>query len=134
MASKPPGERAEPEDGAVQQGKALSEGVAAGNVRDFVSDNGVELGVVPLAPGGGQQNGGAQRTHRNRNGNQFGFGGLRDGDKAPCGCARGESLSQAGIVNWLRSLQQSPAERKAHEESREQNQSDGEIDSGCDNA
>jgi hypothetical protein len=57
VAVKPPGERAEPEDGAVQQGKTLSEGVAAGNVRDFVGDNGVELSVVPLAPGGGQQNG-----------------------------------------------------------------------------
>ena len=75
VAVKPPGERAEPEDRAVKQGKTLSEGVAAGNVRNFVRYDGVELRVFPLAPGGGQQNGGAQRAHRDRHGNHFGFGG-----------------------------------------------------------
>ena len=75
----------------MQQRKTLSEGIAAGNVRQFVSDDGVKLRIFPLAPGGGQDNGGTQRTHGDRHGNQLGFGSLRNGGKAPGGCARGEA-------------------------------------------
>ena len=51
MAVEPPGERAEPEDGAMQKRQALGERVVTGYVRDFVGEDGVELGVIPFAPG-----------------------------------------------------------------------------------
>ena len=121
MTVEPPGERAEPENCAMQQRKALGESVAAGDVGDFVGDDGVELGVVPFAPGGGQQNGGAQRAHGDRNGNQFGFGGLRD--RRPCprrGRARRVFVVRRGSSIVVRLAQQAAAEREADEEAREQ--------------
>src|SRR5271167_585091 len=51
-AMQPPTERAEPEDGAVQERKALGKRVAANDVREFVGDHGVKRGRVPFAPFG----------------------------------------------------------------------------------
>jgi hypothetical protein len=91
-AVEPPGERAEPENRAMQKRQALSESVAAGEVRYLVRDDGVELGIVSLGPVGGQQNHGAQSAHGDRHGNQFGFGNLRNGGQAQSGGPRGQPL------------------------------------------
>ena len=132
VAVEPPRERAEPEEGAMQKGKTLGEGVAAGDVRNFVRHDGVELGIVPFAPGGGQQNGAASRADGERHDGQFGFGGLRNRGKAPCRSACGESVSDAGIVDRLRGLQEAPGVCETDEKTREQNKCDDEINRGRD--
>jgi len=76
MPVEPPGERAEPEDGAMQKGEMLGEGIAADDMRDFVDDDRVEFGVVPLAPVRGEQDHGTQGAQGYGHENQFGFGGL----------------------------------------------------------
>ena len=48
VAVEKPGERAEPEDGAMQKRQALGERVAAENVGEFMREDGVELGGVPV--------------------------------------------------------------------------------------
>lgn len=113
---EPPGEWAEPEDRAMQKGKTLSESVATRYVRHLVRDDRVEFGVVPFAPTGGQQNCGAQRTHGDRHGNEFGFERLGNEGKARGVGARGKPQGYARFVNPLRPLDQTAAECETHEE------------------
>ncbi len=102
MAVEPPGERAEPEDGAMQKRETLSERVVTRDVRDFVSEDGVELGVVPFTPVGGQKNSGAQHAHGERDGNEFGLGWLGNSDES-CGARMVREFGgEARVVNGLR--------------------------------
>jgi len=88
---EPPGEWAEPEERAMQKGKALGERVATRYVRDLVCDDRVELGIVPFAPAGGQKNCGLQHAHGDWHGNEFGFDGVRNTGEARGIRARNQS-------------------------------------------
>ena len=132
MSIEPPGERVEPEQGAMQKGKALGKSVATGYVRDLVSDDSVELVVVPFPPTGGEKNCGAPHAHREWYRNQVGLGCVRNDGEAGGAGACGEALNRAQIVDRFRGLQQAAAICETDEEAREQNQSDHEIDSDSD--
>src|SRR4029077_8981919 len=102
MPIQPPGKRAEPENHAVQKRKALGESVAPRNVRHLVRDDSVELRVVPIAPAGRKQHYGAQNAHRDRYGDEFGFGSLWNEGK-PGGLSAGSKPDgYAGFANHLR--------------------------------
>ena len=58
----------------MQKREALGERVAAGYVGEFVGEDGVEFGGVPVTPVGGEENGRAERAHRHGDGNEFRFG------------------------------------------------------------
>ncbi len=90
MPIEPPGERAEPEDGAVEKGKALSKSVAPRHVRHLVGDDGIELRVVPFLPANWQQDRRAERAHRDWHGDEFGFGQPWNQGKSTAACAGGE--------------------------------------------
>ena len=76
-AVEPPTERAEPKNRAMQKRKTFGESVAAGDVRNFVRENGVEFGRFPFAPGGGKQNRGIFGAKGDRDREELRFGEAR---------------------------------------------------------
>ncbi len=60
VAIEKPGERTEPEDRAMEKRQALGKRVAPGNVGEFMGEDGVELGDVPIAPVGREEDRRAQ--------------------------------------------------------------------------
>ena len=86
LAIKPPTERTEPKGSAMKERETLCERVAALDVGDFVSHYGIKLGIVPISPGGGKQNGGAADSECDGHENDFGLGEARQFLEP--GCAR----------------------------------------------
>ena len=65
---QPPGQRMEPEDGAIQQGQPLDQGVAAPHVLAFMGQYRVQLRLRPRAPAFRQNHRGTQPSDCDRRG------------------------------------------------------------------
>ena len=128
MAVEPPRQRTEPEDGAMDQSNALRESVAARDMREFVGEDGIKLGVVPLAPSRRQKNGGAQSADREWHRNMFGFEKRRSRAEIRRMSAAVERKSRAGIVDALGGTQQAAGESESEQETPEQQGSDGQVE------
>src|ERR1700691_1190121 len=119
MPREPPAERAEPKDRAMKKREAFGERVAADDVRDFMSQYGVEFGGFPFAPAGGEQNGGATHAEGDWHGEQIGFGQARRGAQACCATEKIQARHAVRVCNTLRfpfeAAPQDYAEREAHQ-------------------
>ncbi len=134
MAREPPTERAEPENRAMQQRQALGERVAAGDVRNFVREDGVEFRGFPIAPAGGKQNRGAAHAECYWHGEQLRFSQARR-RCAQAGCAREKMQAREGVrvFDQLRFSFQAPAQDYAERQAHQHEDCDREIDCsrGC---
>ena len=90
-----------------------------------MGEDSVEFGEAPFTPAGREENGRAERAHRDGDGNEFGFG--EAGSESQGG---GEYPRNVRDVNGLCPPYQTAPVREADEEAREKNRGDGEIDCG----
>ncbi len=132
MPIEPPSKRTEPEDCAMYQRKTLRKSISPCNVRDLVRDDGVELRIIPIAPGGGKQNRRPHYAHREWHRDEFGFERVWRRSKFGGSRAGPQPQSQANVLNLDGGPQQPPTECEAHEEPCEKQQSDSEIEARCD--
>lgn len=127
-AIEPPTEGAEPKNRAMQKRKAFGERVAAGDMRNFVRENGVELGRFPFAPSGGKQNRGIFYAEGDRDRQEFRFGEARRCAQLGCACEGVQARERLRIVNRIRVAFQAAAEADSQEQAREEEDCDGCVD------
>ena len=131
-AIKPPAERTEPKGSTMKERETLCERVAALNVRDLVSHDGIKLGVVPISPGGRKQNARAAHSECDGHEHDFGFGEARQFLEPDCARMSRKAAEHARVVDGSSGAPQAAGEKETQQEAREEDGGDGDVNRSSD--
>jgi hypothetical protein len=131
-AIKPPAQRTEPKGSAMKEREALCERIAALDVRDLVSHDGIKLGVIPISPAGGKQNARAAHSECDRHEDDFGLGEARQFLEPDCARMSRQAAERARVIDGSSGALQAAREKETQQETRKEDGGNGDVNPSSD--